>query len=177
MPQSKKGHLITAAPAVAVEAETTDDAAARHHQPSAIEPAARVLAENGRDETTAHRERTVKKPPILLQSATVALQTAENRGPHADTVILTALPARPKVKAGDQDGIPWPGRLHILLETLATNLGTLGGHNQVIAIDQGADLQHPIAIVHVNKALFLATLLVQNLAGARLYPGKENTSP
>lgn len=176
MLQSKKGHLITTVPTVTVEAEITDDGAARHHQPSAIEPAARVPTENGRDETTAHRGRPVKKPPIL-QSAADALQTAEDLGPHADTVILSALPVRPKVRAGDQGGILWPGRLHILPETLATNLGTLGGHNQMIAIDQGADLQHPIAIVQVEKALSLSTLLVQNLAEELLYPEKENTSP
>lgn len=177
MVQSKKGHLITTVNTVAVEAETTDDAAARHHQSSAIEPAVVVLTENGRDETTAHRGRPVKKPLILLQSAADALQTDEDLGPHADTVNRSALPVRPKARAGDQGGIPWPGRLHILPETLATNLGTLGGHNQVIAIDQGADLQHPIAIVRIEKALFLSTLLVQNLAGGLLYPEKENTSP
>lgn len=102
MPWSKKVDLITPTPAVAVEAETTDDAAARRHQPSDIEAAARALAGNGRDEITAHQEEPVKEAPIQPRSAAIALQTAESRGLHADTAILTALQSRPKVRAGDQ---------------------------------------------------------------------------
>lgn len=100
MPRGKKAELITAAPAVAVEVEVTDDAAVRHHRPSAVEPAARALAENGRDETTPHQEGAVRKAPILNQNT--APQTAGNRGLHAGTTILTFLQSYLKVAAGDQ---------------------------------------------------------------------------
>ncbi|KAM3442516.1 hypothetical protein MY4824_001110 [Beauveria thailandica] len=105
MLSGRKTGNITAALAAVVEAETTDDAAARHHQPSAIEPAARVLAESGRDGTTAHQEGGVKEAPTLHRSAAIALQTAGSRDLHANTATLVTLQSRSKAAAADQDVI------------------------------------------------------------------------
>ncbi|KAM3514970.1 hypothetical protein MY11210_001448 [Beauveria gryllotalpidicola] len=98
----KKLGNVTVTLAAAVEAETTDDAAARHHLPSAIEPAARVPAESGRDETTAHQEGDVKEAPTLHRSAAIALQTAGSRDLHENMVTLVTLQSRFKAAAADQ---------------------------------------------------------------------------
>ncbi|KAM3475500.1 hypothetical protein MY8738_007391 [Beauveria namnaoensis] len=102
MLSGKKVGNITAVLAAAVEAETTDDAAARHHQPSAIEPAAKAPAESGRDETTAHQEGDVKEAPTLHRSAAIVLQTAGSRDLHANTATLVTLQSRFKAAAADQ---------------------------------------------------------------------------